>query len=274
MKFFITVDAEGMPWAPSRHMMSPGNPLYNELREIMTHVTNITVYELYKNGAESVIVADSHGSMVNINPFKLDKRAWLVRGYPRPLAMIAGAKGSDAALMLGYHTSQQAGGVLGHTYAGRIVQRVRVYGEDAATEYLLNTYALGELDVPLVLVAGDSKLRQQVEKHTPWAVFVALKEAVSFFADLTKPAQTLEEDLRKGVREAVEKLKKGEARPLKPKEPWIIIEFKRPFHADIAELFPCVERIDGVTVKLTCSTYLENYKLFEGVVIAAFSFEK
>ncbi len=274
MKFFITVDAEGMPWAPSRHMMSPGNPLYGELREIMTHVTNIVVGELYNAGAERVIVADSHGSMVNINPFKLDKRAWLVRGYPRPMAMIAGARGSDAALMLGYHTSQQAGGVLGHTYAGRIVQRVRVYGSDAATEYLLNAYALGELGVPVILVAGDSKLKPQVEEFTPWAVFVTLKEAVSFFADMTKPAQDLEEDLRKGVREAVEKLRNGEAKPLKPKEPWIIVEFKRPFHADIAELFPCVERIDGVTVKLTCSTYLENYRLFEGVVIAAFSFEK
>ncbi|MEB3806225.1 MAG: M55 family metallopeptidase, partial [Desulfurococcales archaeon] len=87
MKFYVSVDAEGMPWVPSRYMMSPGDSLYGELREIMTHITNVVVDELYRQGAVEVVVADSHGAMVNIDPFKLDKRASLLRGYPRPMSM-------------------------------------------------------------------------------------------------------------------------------------------------------------------------------------------
>ena len=274
MKFYISVDAEGMPWVPSKHMLSPGDKLYHELREIMTKITNIAVDELYNNGAGEVIVADSHAAMINIDPFKLDARASLIRGYPRPTSMIIGSQEADAALFLGYHASPQHGGVLGHTYAGRVIQRVRVHGSDMATEYLLNAYALGELGKPVILVAGDETLREQVMEFTPWAQFVALKKPVAFFADYTKPFKQVEEELRKATREGVKTLSSGEAKPLRAKEPWIEIEFKRPYHAEIAELFPCVERIDGVTVKLTCEKYLDNFKMLEGLVIAAYSFER
>ncbi len=274
MKFYVSVDAEGMPWVPSRHMMSPGDSLYGELREIMTHITNVVVDELYRQGAVEVVVADSHGAMVNIDPFKLDKRAGLLRGYPRPMSMIIGAEGSDAAILLGYHTSPQQGGVLAHTYAGRIIQRVRVHGCDEATEYLLNTYALGELGVPVALVAGDAKLKDQVEKHTPNTQFTPLKQPISYFADYTPPIKEVETTLRGQLRKAITLLKQGKIQPVKPREPWIEIEFKRPFHADIAQLFPCTERKDGLTIKLTCRNYLDNFKMLEGLVIAAYSLEK
>lgn len=274
MRFYVSVDAEGMPWVPSRYMMMPGDKLYHELRAVMTRVTNIVVDELFSNGASEVAVADSHGAMVNIDPFKLDERVSLIRGYPRPTSMIIGVEEADAALFLGYHSSPQQGGVLSHTYAGRIIQRVRVPGSDTATEYLLNAYALGEVGVPVVLVAGDEALRGQVEEYTPWAQFVGLKKPLAFFADYTRPFNQVEGELRRSVREAVRALSSGVAKPLKPGEPWIALEFKRPFHADIAALFPCVERLDGVTVRLTCEKYLDNFRMLEGLIAAAYSFER
>ncbi|BAN89705.1 M55 family metallopeptidase [Aeropyrum camini] len=273
-RFFVSVDAEGMPYSPSRVMMMPGDPLYGELRRIMTRVTNIVVEELFASGAEGVVVADSHGAMVNLDPFEIDGRAELVRGFPRPLAMINGARGCRAALFIGYHGSPQSGGVLGHTYAGRILQRVKVQGSEAATEYLLNTYALGEMGVPVVAVAGDSVLEEEVRRHTPWARFVALKRPASSLADVTPPWRMFEESLRRAVREAVAGESLESARPVRPREPWIEVELKRPWHADVAELFPCVERIDGVTVRLSCGSFLENYKLLEGVVMASYSLER
>ncbi|GBF09793.1 D-aminopeptidase DppA [Aeropyrum pernix] len=273
-RFFVSVDAEGMPYSPSRVMMMPRDPLYGELRRIMTRVTNIVVEEIFASGAEGVVVADSHGSMVNIDPFEIDERVELVRGFPRPLAMVYGARGCAAALFIGYHGSPQSGGVLGHTYAGRIVQRVRVHGSEAATEYLLNAYALGEMGVPVVLVAGDSVLEGEVRRHTPWAVFVPLKKPASSLADVTPPWQRVEKSLRSAVREAVAASSLERAEPLKPVEPWIEVELKRPWHADVAELFPCVERLDGVTVRLSCSSFVDNYKLLEGIVIASYSLER
>ncbi len=274
MKFYLSVDSEGMPWTPYKRMQVPGDPLYHELREIMTLVTNTVVEELYENGASEVIVADSHGDMVNIDPFKLDKRATLIRGFPRPLSMITGADEADAALFLGYHTSPQQGGVLAHTYSGRIIQRVEVEGCKQTTEYLLNTLALGEIGKPVILVAGDWKLGEQVAKYTPWTVFLPLKKPLSSLADMTKPWPAIEEMLRRGVRAAVRNLREGSVKPLKPSKPEILVEVKRPYHADIAELFPCVERLDGVTIKLTCKTFRENFRLLEGLIMAAYSLER
>ncbi len=272
-RFFISVDAEGMPYSPYRGMMMPGDPLYGELRRIMAWIVDVVVSEIRAGSPRAeIVVADSHGAMVNLDPFQAREDYVLVRGFPRPLAMVYGAEGADAAMMLGYHSSQQAGGVLGHTYAGRIVQRVTVSGFTAASELVLNAYALGEMGVPVVLVAGDEALRADAERVAPDAVFVALKKPASSLADVTPPRRTVEEALRRGVREALSKL--GEARPSKPEAPEITVEFKRPWHADLAQLFPCVERLDGVTVRLRCESYLNNYRLFEGLVMAAYSLER
>ncbi len=271
---FVSVDAEGMPYVPYRRMLSPGDPLYNELRDIMTRVTRVTLMALNDQGVDHVIVADSHGAMVNIKPFELPGYAELVRGFPRSLMMVTGAEDSDAAIFLGYHSSPGVGGVLSHTYAGRIVQRVSVNGYSDVTEYYLNLLALGEMNVPLIMVAGDSSLEQCVKKHTPWAVFLALKNHVSTLADRSMGWPHVELELKKAVEKAVEIYDKGLAKIVKAEDPTILLELKRPWHADIAELYPCVERMDGVRVKLVCDNYLQNLKLMEGIIIAAYSLER
>ncbi len=273
-KAFISVDAEGLPYVPYKGMLMPGDPLYGEMREIMTRTVLVAVKVLHDAGFEPITVADSHGAMVNVDPLRLPGYTVLVRGFPRRLMMVSGAEGSEAAVFLGYHSSPGLGGVLAHTYSGRIVERVDVAGQDDASEYILNAYALGELGVPVILVAGDSTLRGRVEKHTPWAVFIALKERVSSMADASPGWVEIERSLKTGIEEAVRRLRSGEAEPLRPPEPWIRIMFKRPWHADIAELFPCVERLDGLTVRLGCERFTDNLKLLEGLVIAAYSLER
>ena len=272
-RFYVSIDAEGLPYVPYKRMLGPGDPLYQELRRIMTWIVEVVAGELYSAGADEVVVADSHGAMVNVDPLALGQPVTLVRGFPRPLSMIYGSPGSRGALLIGYHGSPQSGGVLGHTYAGRIVQRVGVDGFEAASELVLNTYALGEQGVPVILVAGDSVLEEDASRVAPHAVFVPLKSpASSSLADVSPPRMRVEEALRAGVRRALEGLEG--ARPVKPRDPRITVEFKRPWHADLASLFPCTERLDGVTVRLTCDNYLDNYKLFEGLVIAAYSLER
>ncbi len=270
---FISVDAEGMPYIVGRPHMGPGDKLFHELREVMSRVTYTVAEELRAQGFDRVVVADSHGSMLNIDPFKAPRGVEIVRGFPRPLSMVAGAGGAEAAYLLGYHTSPQGGGVLGHTYAGRIIQRVLLDGAPAS-EYLLNTYALGELGVPVVMVAGDKALEPEVSRHTPWAVFVPLKEPLSYFAAVSRSMEEVVEELRSGVAESLARLRRGEAKPLEPPEGMeFVVEFKRPFHADLASLFPCVERLDPITVKLTCGGFVDKYKMFEGLVMAAYAME-
>ncbi|MCE4625476.1 MAG: M55 family metallopeptidase [Desulfurococcales archaeon] len=353
LKVFISVDAEGMPFAASRSMWSPNDPYYNETRENMTSITSTVIQALtwltnekevkeisrklenlfIKEHASDIIsslstgkpleeldtllpapqvplevvVADSHGSMMNIEPMKLWStiisglseslctnslakhetrlcnalvehyvgskllKISLVRGFPRPLSMVNGAEGSDFAVFLGYHATPPMGGLLGHTMSGRIVQRMRIKGEDDASEYLLNTLMLGEIGVPIALVAGDETLRGQVEKHTPWAVFVPLTQKVSSLASTTPSPYEYRRMLWEGLSKAFNNYKSGELKPLLPEEPWVEVEFKRPWFADVAELIPCTKRVDGLRVRFECDTIRKSFAAIEAAILAAYS---
>jgi len=211
---------------------------------------------------------------VNVDPFKMPRGVRIVRGYPRPTSMVVGAEGSKAAFLLGYHSSPAAGGVLAHTYAGRIIQRINLPDARDASEYLLNAYALGEMGVPVALVAGDYTLKKEVVKHTPWAVFVALQEPVGSMAGAARSIEDVEEDLSRGVEDAIARIESGEVKLLRPREPWIEVEFKRPWHADIASLVPCVRRLDGLRVRLSCERYMDNFKMLEALILAAYATER
>jgi len=66
MKAFVSVDMEGMPYIVIPGHLSLKGPLYDETRKIATKVTLIVAEELNKNGFDEVVIADSHGPMVNL----------------------------------------------------------------------------------------------------------------------------------------------------------------------------------------------------------------
>jgi len=197
--------------------------------------------ELYKCGFEHVVIADSHGYVTNVIYAELKTSAWLLQGFPRPFSMVHGLeKGRyDAAFFIGYHApAGLSEAYLSHTMSSSTIQRVYVNGE-LASEYYLNALYAGEYDVPVVMVAGDEALREHVEKHTPWAVFVPLKKGVAWSASLNPPLHEVVQKLREGVREAWSVLKSGKACPLKlANGAEVLIEVKREIVAELASLIP------------------------------------
>jgi D-amino peptidase len=60
--------------------------------------------------------------MRNLLPEVLDRRAAMISGSPKPLAMMAGLDDScDAVMCVGYHGRAGTLGVLDHTIHGRVV---------------------------------------------------------------------------------------------------------------------------------------------------------
>jgi D-amino peptidase len=125
MKAFISVDLEGMP-----HIVIPGHlslkgTLYNEARAIATKITRIVAEELHKNGFDEILIADSHGPMVNLLVDDLPEYVEVIRGFPRPLSMVAGVKGCDVAVFLGYHAKfGTVKSTFDHTYSGTEVENI------------------------------------------------------------------------------------------------------------------------------------------------------
>lgn len=90
MKAHVSVDLEGMPYIVSRGHLNLKAPLYDEARKIATKITLITAEELHKNGFGEVIIADSHGPMVNLLVDDLPDYVEIIRGFPRPLIWFQG----------------------------------------------------------------------------------------------------------------------------------------------------------------------------------------
>jgi len=271
MKAFISVDLEGMPYIVIGGHLSLKGTLYSEARKIATKVTLIVAEELNKNGFEEIVIADSHGPMVNLLIDDLPEYVEIVRGYPRPTSMVAGIEVCNAALFLGYHAKfGTAKSTFDHTYSGRTVSKVKI-NQLEASEFLLNAYAAGELNVPIILVAGEAQLlKDDVRRYAPWAETVALKHSLGRVSAISQSMTKIEKELRTATKRAVAKFKQKTVEPLTAKKPVKIgITFSATHFADAAELLPNVKRIDGLNVEYPAKNIIEAYKTLELLTLAA-----
>ncbi|AFK23041.1 M55 family metallopeptidase [Pyrococcus sp. ST04] len=269
MRAFVSIDLEGLPYIVSREHLFVKGALYNEARKIATRIAKVVAEELHSNGFEEVIIADSHGPMVNVIPEEMPEFVSIVRGFPRPLSMVAFAKGSDIAVFLGYHAKAGTGyATFDHTYSGATIDKIEINGIEVS-EFLMNAMLLGEWNIPVGLVAGDEALREDT-KYTPWTEFIALKKASGRYSALSPAIKVIEENLREGVKRAVDKLKKNELKPLKVEKPVKVnVRFLNSAYAEVAELLPIVERTGGKEVQFSADSVEDAYKILEVLIFAA-----
>lgn len=273
MKAFLSVDLEGMPYVVIPGHLSLKGTLYDEARKIATKVTLIVAEELNRNGFDEIVIADSHGPMVNLLVDDLPEYVEIIRGYPRPISMVSGVEGCNVALFLGYHAKfGTAKSSFDHTYSSGTINKVEVNGIPAS-EFLLNAYTAGDLNVPVILVAGEASLLQDdVERYAPWAETVALKRSLSRISARSPSMLRIEKELRKATRRAVANLRPDKAKLLRTTNPVNIgVTFLASHFADVAELLPTVHRIDGLKVEYAASNMVEAYKIFELLALAAAS---
>jgi D-amino peptidase len=271
MKAFISVDMEGMPYVVIPGHLNLKGTLYSEARKIATKVTLTVAQELNKNGFDEIVVADSHGPMVNLLVEDLPEYVEIVRGFPRPVSMVAGVEGCEIALFLGYHAKfGTSKSTFDHTYSGGSINKVKVNGVEAS-EFLLNAYAAGDYEVPVVLVAGEAQLlKDDVKKYAPWAETVALKHSFSRLSARSFSLARIEKELREATRKATSNFKQGAVKPLMAEKPVKMeVTFLTSHFADAAELLPIIKRVDGLNVEYTASNIIEAYKIFELLVLAA-----
>jgi D-amino peptidase len=275
MKALISVDMEGMPYIVIPGQLGLKGTLYAEARKIATKVTLTVAEELNKNGFDQVIITDSHGPMVNLHVDDLPEYVDIIRGYPRPLSMMAGIEGCDAALLLGYHAKfGTAKSTFDHTISGGSILSVEVNGIPCS-EFLLSAYIAGEFKVPVVMVAGEAQLiKDDVKKFAPWAETVALKQSLSRLSARSPGMKVIEKNLQKSAKRAVQKLEKHESKLLVAKSPVKMeVGFLRTQFADAAELLPQVRRLDGLKVEFTAKNMTEAMGTLDLLILAAWGVE-
>lgn len=271
MKAFISADLEGMP-----HIVIPAHynlkgSLFEEARRIATKLTLVVVEELNKNGFDEIVIADSHGPMVNLLVDDLPEYVELIRGTPRPGSMVSAVEECEVALFVGYHAKYGAAKSTGdHTFSGSTIRRVEVNGVEAS-EFLLNAYVAGHFDVPVILVAGEAKLLENdVTQHAPWADTVILKSSLSRMAAKSASMLKIEKELREGVKRAATNFRQNRVAPLVAKKPIKMgLTFNATHHADVAELLSTITRVDGLNIEFTSDNILEAYNMLQLLILAA-----
>jgi D-amino peptidase len=247
MKIFISADIEGVAGVVTPQQGQPGNSEYERARRLMTEEVNAAVAGAFEGGASEVVVNDSHGPMTNLLPDLLDPRAELILGRPKPTYMCAGLDGSfDGVFFTGYHSGAGQHGVLAHTVNGFAFNAIRVNGIDCAEATLYGAYA-GSLGVPVALLTGDDRLREQCAALFAGAQVAQVKAALGNRAARALSPERARAVIREAAARAVRNL--GGCRPYVIPPPYRLeLDLSSVVLGDLAAGIPVAERVAPRTV--------------------------
>lgn len=203
LKVFISVDMEGIAGVVTSAECGSSGSDYGYFRRIMSREANAAVLGAFDAGATEVVVRDSHGSARNILPDMLDPRARLIRDWSGgPQGMMEGLDETfDAVVFIGYHA--RAGtpdAIIDHTSSGNVVD-FAINGV-SLPEAGYNALIATRYGVPVVFLAGDQAIVDQVHELFGEVATVATKEGIGAASDGLHP-ETAAEMMRAGVADAV-----------------------------------------------------------------------
>jgi len=258
MKFFISVDMEGIGGIGTSAMTSTGGKDYETGRKLMTNEVNAVVSAILESGPATIVVNDSHGDMQNLLHTQLDPRVEYIQSNIKPLGMVQGLDATfDGVIFIGYHAmAGTENGFLAHT-GSSVVKGLWLNGVEVG-EGGLNTYFASALGVPVILASGDRTFTEEIKKLTTTRTVITKEAIGASAAKLIHPDVVIKE-LQVQTKAALKDIKK--AKPL-TQEP---IEFKlkvdMPTRADVAMSIPGMKRVDGYTVSYQAKNMEEAYKL-------------
>ena len=247
MKVFISADMEGIAGVVDGSQTNAANRDYGIARRLMLAEVNAAIAGAFEAGATEVHVADSHGSMTNLTPEELDRRAVLITGSPRPFGMMHTIDATfSAVIFIGYHAqASTVDGVLDHTYNGQI-KSMKLNGKEVG-EYGMNGALAGHFGVPVVFISGDKAVCEQARAFLPGVDTLAVKEGIGPTAARSMHPQEAREKTAAGVRAAL--MKRIARPPVKLTAPITLeVELANSAQAESAMMVPGMKRVNARTV--------------------------
>jgi len=232
LKVFISIDMEGLAGVVTNSDVTPTSPDYPHFRTIMAGEANAAVDGAFLAGATEVLVRDGHGSKQNLLPGDVNPRARLLRGQSvGPKNMMEGIdKSFGAVVFVGYHAKAGTpNAILEHTSTGNVVD-LSINGV-SLPEAGYNAMVAGLYDVPVVFIAGDRAVVDQVRGLLGPIEGVAVKEEIGDASNGMSPKRA-QEDIRQLVAKAVQN--RAKMKPYKIPGPYTMVlkvKMERPLYA-------------------------------------------
>lgn len=256
----ISVDMEGVAGLVNSTQLGSSGTDYGSARALLEEETNAAVRGALAAGATRVTVVDSHGGKTNVRPARLDPRAELITGGPRPLGMIHGVGPDvDAVAFVAYHArASTADAVADHTYTGAI-KGVWLNGVELGESGLAGAVA-GHFGVPVVFLSGDRAATEQARENFPGLEVAAVKEGIGHSAARGVHPERAREMIEDGVRRGVER--RDQIEPLALERPVTVeIEVASTEGVDQLLFVPGMERMGPRTVRYEAPDVPSAYRL-------------
>jgi D-amino peptidase len=246
MNVYIEVDMEGMG-ITAQKMVRPDHAQWvSRGRQIATNEVNAAIEGALAGGAERVWVKDGHAGGGNLLVESLNKAAELITRSSGTAHLRPGLDSSfDAVFLIGFHArAGTIGGHFDHTISTASIHGIRLNGHTVGEIGLSAAYA-GFLGVPVVLVTGDVAAVREASALLGDIETVAVKEAYGrVSARVLSP-----EIILPSIREAAERALASRGSPWRLDTPLRVeVDFLRSAEADMAEIVPGAERVNGRTV--------------------------
>lgn len=232
LKVFISIDMEGLAGVVTSTDVSPTGPDYAHFRAIMAAEANAAAEGAFAAGATEVLVRDSHGSKQNLLPGDVNPRARLLRGQGvGPKNMMEGIdKTFGAVVFVGYHAKAGTpNAILEHTSTGNVVD-LSINGV-SLPEAGYNAMVAGLYDVPVVFIAGDRAVVDQVRGLLGPIEAVAVKEEIGDASNGMSPKEA-QDEIRRVVQLAVRN--RAKMKPYKVPGPYTMVlkvKTERPLYS-------------------------------------------
>jgi D-amino peptidase len=270
LRVYISVDMEGVAGVTASDQVTAGGGDYQMARMWTTQEANAAIQGALDAGATYIVVNDSHGGMRNILAHELNPAARLITGTPKPLGMMQGIDETfDAAIFIGYHSrAGSANGILDHTYSGASVYSLKINGLEVG-ESELNALIAAQFGVPVVMIAGDRAVCEQVKGLLgEQVVTVEVKEGIGRFAANTLVPSEAQRRIRENTRLALER--RAAIQPFHLEGPYHFeVNFLNSAQAEAAELVPGVGRAAPRTVTYSQEDFIEGFRLFRALLSLA-----
>jgi D-amino peptidase len=262
LKVFISVDMEGVAGVIHWEDVSRDGKDYELFRQLMTEETNAAIEGALAAGATEILVRDSHGSARNILPDLLHPEAELIRDWAySPLSMMEGIDETfDAVIFIGYHArANTPDATLDHTMSG-VLYDVVLNGKKMP-EAGINAFIAGNFGVPVVLVAGDKAICEQVIDLFGDVETVAVKKGMGNAARMLPPKKA-QELIRTKTTDALKRV--GDFKPFTLTPPYTMdVTFKDEWRAANTSWIPGAKRKDNTTVTFTSNDWMEILRFFK-----------
>ncbi|MEQ8206774.1 MAG: M55 family metallopeptidase [Woeseia sp.] len=248
LKIYISADMEGLAGVVSGDQLRPGGFEYERFRRILTGEVNACIAAARSKGATEFVISDSHGNGQNLLIEELPEDVTIVRGHPRPLAMMQGIDSSfDAAIFIGYHASASSTtGVRAHTMSSANITDVRLNGIPIS-EGIMNAAMAGHFGVPVILMTGDDAAIAETTSVIGDINTATVKWASGFHSARTLTPQAARALIAEQTSAALDRLDEFSVYTLKqPVSLRLTLKHYQP--VELLSYLPGIDRVDSHTI--------------------------